>query len=477
MNLFDALNVHANPSLWFVSNIIVDTLAGDNGNGFVDASERIQLWFTVRNTWGSADSVFVGLRLGEFEDTSVAHILNPAVLLGSMGPYATRTNESNPFVIQIAPNTVQNRNIVFQSLCWSHGSSDTTTQSVLLNVQNGVELSDVMDSTLVLDASKQWLIHSSFRVGSHGVLIINPGTHIINTTGIVNRGVIMGTGKADSLISITGQGGISGSGSLQFAYTQFSGQNSSLGADRSCSFDHCVFSGISTYGALIPCAAFTSLNDNVFKNINSGLIFYNAYGGAGEVHLRRNNFVECAVISNLAWQWQGNIVVSSFSQFDYNNLIGLTEAPDWIGVDINGFGALFGSVDSTKTHNNFIGFGSHNHAFVACENAEVIDFPNQYWGSAKQSKFAKKVIYDFYSNASLPKVNLVPFLLLLSDSAHGLVWKVLIDGIDPQDSTLDPIGLGLHRFDVYFNRPMDTTFTPQLSFGVRLPFTQQAVTE
>ena len=59
INLFSALNVQANPALWFVSNTIVDTLAGDNNNGLVDAGETIQQWFTVRNTWGQSDSVFV----------------------------------------------------------------------------------------------------------------------------------------------------------------------------------------------------------------------------------------------------------------------------------------------------------------------------------------------------------------------------------------------------------------------------------
>ena len=76
-------------------------------------------------------------------------------------------------------------------------------------------------------------------------------------------------------------------------------------------------------------------------------------------------------------------------------------------------------------------------------------------------------------------VNFKPYLTAPSDSAHGMVWKVLVDGIDPQDqkSLMNSIGVGSHRLDVYFNRPMDTAFTPQLSFGVRDPFNQQAVTD
>jgi subtilisin family serine protease len=72
LQLFDALNIKSKPQLWFVSNTIVDTLVGDNNNGLVDAGETIQLWFMVRNTWGQSDSVFVGLKFGEFEDTTTA---------------------------------------------------------------------------------------------------------------------------------------------------------------------------------------------------------------------------------------------------------------------------------------------------------------------------------------------------------------------------------------------------------------------
>ncbi len=168
INLFSALNVQANPALWFVSNTIVDTLAGDNNNGLVDAGETIQQWFTVRNTWGQSDSVFVGLSLGEFEDTSVAHILNPVAFLGSISPYATRTNETNPFVIQISPSVAEGRNIVFQATLWYHGAVDTTRQQVVLTASNGQQLAGVMDSTMTLTANRIWLVNQSFRVGTNG---------------------------------------------------------------------------------------------------------------------------------------------------------------------------------------------------------------------------------------------------------------------------------------------------------------------
>ena len=63
--------------------------------------------------------------------------------------------------------------------------------------------------------------------------------------------------------------------------------------------------------------------------------------------------------------------------------------------------------------------------------------------------------------------------------AHGIVWKVVVNGKDAQDEYEDlaPLGVGKHKFEVYFNRPMNKEVAPKISFGVRDPWTQNAVNE
>ena len=63
--------------------------------------------------------------------------------------------------------------------------------------------------------------------------------------------------------------------------------------------------------------------------------------------------------------------------------------------------------------------------------------------------------------------------------AHGIVWKVVVNGKDAQDEYEDlaPLGIGKHKFEVYFNRPMNKAVAPQISFGVRDPYTQNVVNE
>ncbi len=66
----------------------------------------------------------------------------------------------------------------------------------------------------------------------------------------------------------------------------------------------------------------------------------------------------------------------------------------------------------------------------------------------------------------------------LSD-AHGIVWKVVVNGYDAQDEfdELPPLGVGRHKFEVYFNRPMNKEVAPMIAMGVREPYTQTAIGE
>lgn len=67
--------------------------------------------------------------------------------------------------------------------------------------------------------------------------------------------------------------------------------------------------------------------------------------------------------------------------------------------------------------------------------------------------------------------------------AHGIVWKVVVtpensdEGYDAQDDfeQMPPLGIGRHKFEVYFNRAMDKTTAPMIAMGVRPPYTQHSI--
>lgn len=81
---------------------------------------------------------------------------------------------------------------------------------------------------------------------------------------------------------------------------------------------------------------------------------------------------------------------------------------------------------------------------------------------------------DTYATLNLDNILKEPI-----KEAHGIVWKVLVNGVDPQDEQdiLLPLGVGRYKFEVYFNRPMNKSVEPQISFGPLPPYTKKQVAE
>lgn len=102
-----------------------------------------------------------------------------------------------------------------------------------------------------------------------------------------------------------------------------------------------------------------------------------------------------------------------------------------------------------------------------------------YLGTSRES-FVRPYIYEIgnapetYGQIDLSNMRTTPI-----SEAHGIVWKVCVNGKDAQDEYEDlaPLGVGKHKFEVYFNRPMNKNVTPNISFGVRDPYTQNGVNE
>jgi hypothetical protein len=102
-----------------------------------------------------------------------------------------------------------------------------------------------------------------------------------------------------------------------------------------------------------------------------------------------------------------------------------------------------------------------------------------YLGSSKEELKRKEIRDALNSSTNNGLFDLSQSPGMPSAEAHGIVWKVLVNGKDGQDEyeLMDPIGVGTHKFDIYFNRAMDKTRPPQISYGVREPYTQKNISE
>lgn len=108
------------------------------------------------------------------------------------------------------------------------------------------------------------------------------------------------------------------------------------------------------------------------------------------------------------------------------------------------------------------------------------DTPN-YYGSARED-IVRKHVYDL-NHPTTPTgygvLDLSNMLTRPSAEAHGIVWKLVVNGYDAQDEfeQLPPLGIGKHKFEVYFNRAMNKNVIPTVAMGAETPYNQIAIDE
>ena len=480
LNAFAAIYGKSNgmPKFDLTSYSLTDTLSGDDGDGQADAGETIQIQCEVRNTWVRADSAYVKIRFGIGVDSSGIQILNRQDSLGSISPYGRK--ETTPFDIHVGSIVTNARNITLDVRMWCQGFQDTTVQQINFQISNGSELSGLLDTSIVLTPDRLWLINNSLRIGTGDTITILPGTHVVINAGVDNRGFVRAIGTKDSLIAFDG----GGFGNGIYRFVDFNLKGASLSGQR---FENCMISSVGGSGL--------GLSAPVFKNCT-----INGVGGLGyyPTLFSADSVTDCSIVNaavtgvgNVAYLLRNNfhnlifIGGPSSTSVEYNNFVSLTNLYAYLYPSQptlwSSYAFLFQVSGASPIWENSFLSGDNvpkTYAVSANGSADVVNFSNQYWGTTDSVRITKDY-YDFWEDPGRPLLNVYPILTAPSDSAHGIVWKVLVDGVDPQDQKylMNPIGVGPHRFDVYFNRPMDTTVTPQLSFGVRDPFNQQAVTD
>jgi len=456
IDLEAALSIVPEPELNIVSYELQDTIDGDR-DGRPDAGETIELQVTVRNTWGQANDVMVGIDFAEFEDQLVADFLLDSALVGSVSSYASRFN-AIPLKIKIDENLADGRDIMFELNTYygSHqGEKKITTK---ISIENGVELKGVINDDLTLYPDKHYIITENLAINENVTIIIKPGTTLKFAEGksLVTLGNVIAIGTPDSLITLTKRDlsnswnniSVSGNGLfiLDYGKILYAGKNgiqreniinTNWSSTRNVSITNTIFSY--NYGYIWN-ARWALLDKNVFtlSNFPSYIIdFYNA-------EISNNNFINNPLFDDHSRAINHEI---AFPENFKSNCIFSNYRPDNRDVNIMVGGSF-----------------------------TIKQFSPNYFGTTNEEKIDDG-IYDFGEDASRPLIDVSNKLDIPPKENHGIVWKVLVNGKDAQDEfdQLDPLGVGLQKFEVYFNRPMDVQYPPTVSMGVRYPYTQTAI--
>lgn len=420
------------PELSFVTYEMDDSTNVGDGDGRPDAGEVIDFYPIVRNVWGKAKNIKLSMELGENEDPEIVTLIKKEADFGNELSAYDKAKSAEPLRIKINDSCADNRHIrlVIKGTC--DGMEEQITQKITLTVENGVEIGGVVKENMTLYPNVHYIVTKNLAIPNGVTLTIKPGTKLeFKGTYFSNEGTINAIGKPDSLIildKINYNKHWSACPSIVltgFSYTQINMSNAIGISGHKSNNNIIVNCGIGRLG-------FPQEND--IKNYN---IFYNYINSTDYAN-------SCNIIQN---------------KRAYSN------TPSFPLLRIYSSN-IFCNQDNLPDASSSWGTGVF-----------TTDTPN-YFGSAKEST-VRKGIFDIYNDYSTTEYDLSNMLTRPNAEAHGIVWKVIVDGYDAQDEfdMLPPLGVGKHKFEVYFNRPMRTSAMPNISMGVRPPYTQTPIAE
>ena len=466
---YDITDADRKPTLSLVTYYLTDLL-GDN-DGRADAGETIAIYPVLRNEWGQAENIKVWMELAETENDTIVKFLEQKVDFGMPLSSYAKNKSLNPIRFVVDKNVVDGRRICMVLKATCDNMESILEQEVILTAENGVEIGGMITEDLTLYPGVHYIVTKPIAVPEGVTLTLKPGTVLKfkDDTGLstAKGSHFIAQGTPDSMIVFTKAdldlGNItsfifSNSPTLHYCiFDKFSpkyhlvrveGTGAQLNLENSIIMETGNKISMHLFNTNTA-ATITIIGCNMYNNVYDGI----AYGIQIEMKF---NLCNSNIINNNNYEQNHNSWGSA----------GLEEQNVRRGGNNNN---VFGNINfPKKTLENF-----HSSSATPI----IVDNP-QYWGSNRED-IIREGIWDLEKGTSFCYYDLSKRLTRPNPDAHGIVWKVVVNGYDAQDEfeMLPPLGVGKHKFEVYFNRPMDTSIAPHISMGVRSPYTQNAISE
>ena len=516
LNAIDAISVVPIPAVEPLYADITDTINNQNGNGYWQPGETLNLFPLIKNYWGPTEDVRVGLDFWEFEDTSKATIDINEIQIGSISAYATLQDMNKSLQLTINESLNNNVEIRLSIRAWSGPDQEYISEplEVIIKVVNSIVFTDYITEDITLTNDKEWIFANSMVVYNGATVTIESGTTVKiqgeSKIVICPTCKIFSNRTSENPVTITSETGywygieIESNSSMPFGsntveeffnssyfergifdftnFTNFGAEWSTFGVffDGPMLFRNCNFSnfnmGYNGGDKFSKNVGFYQCNitEGIFSNYH--LIFlWGTYinGVTGRIQgnfFSRTNFIANDIFLNVNEQTGGgfrvplNDTYSNYTPPFYN---GWTETNWFSNIHVTNSAGGIHAPNIIGTANPDSGIG-------------IWDITDSYWFGTSTIDFLSTKFYDYSNNnffvglIDYSNARLTPF-----ENNHGVVSKVLVNGKDAQDeyTFMDPVGVGPHEFKVYFNRAMDTSVDPQIYYGVTMPYTQKLISE
>lgn len=430
-----------------------------SGDNEIDAGETVSLYPVIRTTFGGASNIRMHLEMGdEYEDPNTVQIItdqNNKVAFGMHLDAYGKGVSLNPLKVKIADNVADNRHIKMKIVATCDETSKAFEKTFTMIVNNMVKINGLISEDRTLTADHVYFVNEDLGIMKGVTLTIEPGTRLefANKVGLSSfGGKLVANGTPEKPIVFTNhKGGEAWVGIID---------NNEIYNNTVNTISYCKISGFYTTGANFP-----YMIDCLISSAYGGEVFGSDQGG------ERITFMDCK-LHHLRYHGSPYI----HCNFVNNDIVtGSWGSP------------LYSDLNKSNYFNNFFICGTEGKYYEK----------EYYLGNEVESPYIDKSEYPSYLGTSREDI-IRPYLYELGNApntwvqidlsnmrttpiseAHGIVWKVCVNGKDVQDEYEDlaPLGVGKHKFEVYFNRPMNKAVIPLIAFGLREPYTQNAVTE
>lgn len=436
------------PSLGMVTYVLDDAEGGD-GDGKADAGETIALYPTFRNEWGQAKNICFSLALAEAEDPTIVEVLDDEVDFGKELSSYGKNKSANPVRFKVNPDCVDGRHICMVLRATCDNIAEEFEQEIMLTAENGVEIGGLITEDLILFPNKHYIVTRDFAVPQNVTLTIKPGTIIAfkENVSFLCEGNFHCKGKPDSLIVFTMASGCQ-------VLEDFK-------PNLKDTIEYVKFYNIST----------RSSTDAYINGVYKNSIFSNMIFDGADLSLWSTKLITSNIIENY---FSPGSFGGGNKEFYSTNIVSNKLEKD------KGFGGL-GYAKNCNICSNELNGEIYSSIYNSSKISIIENDNPSYWGASRED-LVRRGIYDMshpFEPQGFGIIDLSNMLIQPSEKAHGIVWKVVVNGYDAQDEfeQLPPLGVGKHKFEVYFNRPMNKKVAPFIAMGVRSPYTSHAIAE
>lgn len=421
-----------------VTTFAIEDPEGDN-DGRPDAGELINIYPTIRNAWGPAKNIRIKLECAETINNVYTPVVDEVDFGWTLSAYGS-ARSANPLQIRLKDDVVDGR-IIMLKLIVTGDNAATVELPFQITAENGVELGGVLSEDMILYPDVHYIVTTNLAVPEGVTLTILPGTVLKfrDFTGIMVKGTLIANGEPGNMITFMPAGG--------------------------------------TYASIYPISF-----DYFTSDISISYVKFLNFSIAKSYLISGRNHNNPFIIYNCIFK----NIINGFSAIDIDKC----DKCNFFNVSYLTTGAIITNSNTVSIHSPSV--GDYGYAGIGSPTACNVDYidaysatlkvitpePSNYLGTGRED-IALTCIKDIHISYGFGQYDLSNMRTRPVAQAHGIVWKVVVDGYDAQDEyeSLPPLGVGRHEFKVYFNRPMNHDKAPMIAMGLREPYTQTAIAE